>query len=97
MCLACGWGGTLLGFAGGYLVGRETPPRTENTHTNKYCQNCGANIDVISRFCPYCGKEQLSQGPIQSGNTAIEILKERYAKGEISTEEFQRMRREISE
>jgi hypothetical protein len=97
MCFACGWGGTLLGFAGGYLVGRETPPRTEHTQTHKYCQNCGANIDVISRFCPYCGKEQLSQGPTQGGSTAIEILKERYAKGEISTEEFQRMRRGISE
>jgi hypothetical protein len=97
MCFACGLGGTLLGFAGGYLVGRETTPRTEHTQTNKNCQNCGATIDATSSFCHYCGKEQLSQGPIQGGSTAIEILKERYAKGEISTEEFQRMRREISE
>jgi hypothetical protein len=26
MCFACGLGGPLLGFAGGYLVGRETVP-----------------------------------------------------------------------
>ena len=96
MCFACGLGGPLLGFAGGYLVGREATPRAEQPHPSRNCQNCGAGIDAISRFCPYCGKEQLTYGASYSDRGAIEILKERYARGEISTEEFQKMKRDLA-
>ncbi len=96
MCFACGLGGPLLGFAGGYLVGRKTVPRTEHPHPSRYCQNCGTSIDATSRFCSYCGKEQLTYGASYSDRGAIEILKERYARGEISTEEFQKMKREVA-
>lgn len=95
MCFGWGWGGTLLGFAGGYLVGRETDPRREYARS-KFCQGCGASIDAVSRFCPYCGKEQAAYGISHSDREALEILKERYARGEISTEEFQKMKREIT-
>ncbi|MBS7623382.1 SHOCT domain-containing protein [Candidatus Bathyarchaeota archaeon] len=53
-------------------------------------------MDATSRFCSYCGKEQLTCGTPYYDRGAIEILKERYARGEISTEEFQKMKREVA-
>lgn len=35
------------------------------------------------------------RGPAQSGQTSIEILKARYARGEISREEYDQMRRDL--
>jgi hypothetical protein len=90
------FGGALLGFAGGYLVGREGYPRTRYTQTQIHCQICGANIDSMSKFCPYCGKEQVPYMTSPSGMGALNILKERYARGEISTEEFHKIKKEIS-
>ncbi|OGD54262.1 hypothetical protein A3K80_08040 [Candidatus Bathyarchaeota archaeon RBG_13_38_9] len=94
MLFACGLGGALLGFGGGYLVGRETSPRIGYMHTQKLCQSCGANIDASSRYCQYCGKDQVIYS-VANNRGAIEILKERYAKGEITTEEFHKMKKEI--
>lgn len=37
-----------------------------------------------------------SSGQKQGRNDAIEILKERFAKGEIAEDEFERMKRELS-
>ena len=35
------------------------PPITgENRqHSNRYCTNCGRNIPIDARVCPYCGKK----------------------------------------
>jgi putative membrane protein len=41
-------------------------------------------------------RPQLNQGgPAQTGQTALEILKARYARGEISREEFEQARRDL--
>lgn len=95
MCLLCGWGGTLLGFAGGYLVGRETSHGTEHPQSRRLCKACSASIDSTAKFCPHCGRERTLYETSRS-DKALEILKERYAKGELSAEEFQQMKRDIS-
>jgi hypothetical protein len=90
------FGGALLGLAGGYIVGRETTQRTAYTQTQIRCQSCGTNIDSVSKFCSYCGKEQVTHMTDYSVRAAVDILKERYARGEITTEEFQKMKKEIT-
>jgi putative membrane protein len=41
-------------------------------------------------------RPQFNQGgPAQTGQTALEILKARYARGEISREEFEQARRDL--
>jgi len=40
-------------------------------------------------------RETGTQKPVQEGKTAMDILKERYAKGEITSEEFQKVSEEL--
>jgi putative membrane protein len=41
--------------------------------------------------------KQLGSSSTQPGETPLEILKARYARGEIGKEEYERMRRELQE
>ena len=48
---------------------------------------------IIWGGCSYLKRDR---GAEHSNNSALDILKERYAKGEISKEEFEEMKRNLS-
>lgn len=52
-------------------------------------------IGVFALFLYLILRETIGQRVTSEGTTAIDFLKERYAKGEISTEEFQVMKGEL--
>lgn len=52
-------------------------------------------IGIFALFLYLILREAGGQRTVSEGITAITILKERYAKGEISTEEFQKMKIEL--
>ena len=52
--------GMLLGIIGGILAIWWRPPVTaaQAQPTGVFCQHCGFQIPVDSKFCPHCGREQ---------------------------------------
>lgn len=59
------------------------------------CASCGKEIYSGLDVCPYCqsGKEQRKQAQLPSGS--LEILKARYAKGQITKEEYEQMKKTL--
>jgi len=53
-----------------------------------------AGVVLLVRWIVSTGEK--SRGPQLSKDTAIDILKKRYAKGEVSKEEYERMKKDIS-
>ena len=40
----------------------------------KYCDQCGKELDISAKFCPYCGSEVLSVEPKTVGNKVDKII-----------------------
>ena len=54
-------------------------------------------IAVSIRWLSGSGGHATHQGPAEKRNTALDILKERYARGEIDREEFEEKKRHLSD
>lgn len=52
--------GMLLGITGGVLAiwWRPSAPAAQVQPIALFCQHCGLQIPIDSKFCPHCGKEQ---------------------------------------
>ncbi len=52
-------------------------------------------VGLVFLICYLIVRESAAQKPLPDGKTAMDILKERYAKGEITDEQFKTMREEL--
>jgi hypothetical protein len=59
------------------------------------CQKCGRALSNDENLCPYCINFEKRDFKNNENVSPIEILKIRYAKGEISKKEFQEMQKDI--
>ncbi len=60
------------------------------------CTNCGRVIPIDAKICPYCSKKLIEDvKEINDSNSPIEILKNRFAKGELTEEEYERMKKKL--
>lgn len=63
-----------------------------NSLSNK-CLNCGELIPKISKGCLYCGEKFGKVTTKEKKDDPLEILKIRFAKGEINLEEYEKMKK----
>jgi hypothetical protein len=62
------------------------------------CQKCSRVIPFNEESCPYCNINiEKNNKEINENLSPIDILKFRYAKGEISRKEFENMRRDLED
>ena len=59
------------------------------------CPQCSRVIPFNENICPYCNNFEKDESEIIENNSPIEILKTRYAKGEISKNEFENMKKDL--
>lgn len=56
------------------------------------CLNCGEMIPGIAKTCPFCNKSPVS---VEAKEDPLDILKMRYAKGEITGEQYEKIREKL--
>jgi len=61
------------------------------------CRNCGRVISFKEDTCPYCNDVQNDKSENKEMLFAMEILKKRYAKSEITEDEFKKMKKDLEE
>ena len=59
------------------------------------CPHCSRTIPFNENICPYCNNFEKDDSEIIENMSPIEILKTRYAKGEISKNEFENMKKDL--
>ena len=69
---------------------RQTSVKDE--YQTRRCPNCGRILGIDIKVCPYCS-ETKSNG--QERDEALNILNQRYAKGEINKEEYEEIKKEL--
>ena len=72
----------------------------QDRQQERRCPNCGRGIPFDAKICPYCGKKFMVEGTpkvdkIKSDDESLQILKSRYATGEITKEEFEQMKKDL--
>ena len=59
------------------------------------CRHCSRVIPFSENICPYCNNFEKDKSEIIDIMSPIEILKTRYAKGEITKNEFENMKKDL--
>jgi len=59
------------------------------------CKKCGRALSNEENLCPYCVNVEKRNFKNKENFSPIEILKIRYAKGEISKNEFEEMQKDL--
>jgi RNA polymerase subunit RPABC4/transcription elongation factor Spt4 len=63
---------------------------------DRRCPKCGKIIPFDSKVCPYCGNKFISgDSDKKEISNSLEILKQRYAKGEITKKEFEEIKKDL--
>ena len=60
-----------------------------------FCKNCGRILSFEKNSCPYCNNIQKNKSGFDKIISPLEILKIRYAKGEITKREYEKMKKEL--
>lgn len=75
---------------------KEDESQIKKSEPDRRCPKCGRNIPIDADFCPYCTYRFIKDDTKEKDNiTSLEILKRRYAKGEITEDEYEKMKKKL--